>query len=383
MKPSILIVLPWSPDLPGGVSVVARNLARIWRAEAIPTATVISDWHSRDLKQIDSQTFKLRLAVTSQPTWGNLLKSLVTAPATLWKTWHLLRARAVTSVSFHYPSLDALGVAVLKRLKLYRGNLVLCFHGTDVRHPVNQIETMLWKFVFASASGVTACSKALAKETEHSFELANGCVTPVYNGVDTATFTPGAANNGAGADLPIGDSPYIVSVGSFIQRKGHRYLLDAFAQVASTYPDLRLILVGMDGAERLPLKAMAESLRLADRVQFLVGLSPGQVAHVIARATVCVQPSIAEPFGMAIIEAGACGVCVAASDVGGHAELIEHGKTGLLFPAADSQAIAHALGQLLNDPPGSNKIALDFRAQISNRYSWKVSADAYVAASAH
>jgi len=380
VKQSILIVLPWSPELPGGVSVVVRNLAKTWLDESIPSTILVNDWNTINIKEVGCQTFQLRLSVISKFIFRNILKLIITALPILIRTWSFLRARKITTVYFHYPSLDALGILILKRVNIYRGSVILCFHGTDVRRPINRIETILWRFVFASADAVTACSNALAREIERNFALATGQVLTIYNGVDTATFAPSAAARDAWIGFPIVGKPYIVSVGSFIERKGHRFLLDAFAHLAPKYPDLYLVIIGMDGPERIPLEAMVAQLQLENRVLFLIGLPPEQVAYIVARAMVCVQPSIAEPFGMAVIEAGACGVLVAASNVGGHAELIESGVTGLLFPASNSHAIACVLEKLFCGWSLQHAIVLKFREQILVQYTWKACADAYIAA---
>lgn len=359
---------------------MARNLARIWSNGSIPTTILISNWSSINLEETNPRTFKLRVALAVRSSPIRALLQLFQAPLTLFRTWRFLQSRQITAVAFHYPSLDALGIALLKRLKLYRGTLVLCFHGTDVRPPAHRAEALLWGLVFDSTYNVTACSKALSNEVQRSFERISKPVIPVYNGVDMAIFSPQAADSSCWDNLPALPEEYVVSVGSFIERKGHRFLLEGFSQIADRYPNLSLVVVGGDGAERSQLNALASSLGLTKRVQLLADLSPPQVAYSLARARFCVQPSIAEPFGMAVIEAGACGVAVAASAVGGHPELIDHEKTGLLFSSQDSSAIADTMRQLLDDNEARNAMAARFRNEILQRYTWEACADTYATA---
>lgn len=377
-KKSMLLVLPWSPDLPGGVSVVVRNLAKVWGEAGVPALILVSDWASKKVSADEKGTARLRLEIFGKFSFLGLIKSAVFLVTVLWRTLALLRKQNVGTVCFHYANLDAFGVALLKRLKLFDGQLILCFHGTDVREPKSDIESALWKFVFSSANVITACSNSLARGVESTFGLPVGRVATVYNGVDMDLFSPAREKKGVPADF-FGQhiQKYIVSVGSFIERKGHKSLLDAFAHVSSIFPDIGLIVIGMDGNQRSHLQAQVEALGLQDSVRFLVNLRPEQVAVVVGGATLCVQPSLAEPFGMAVIEAGASGVCVAASAVGGHLELISDQKTGFLFGTADVQKMGSALVDILGDDCRRAKVAQAFHAKVLSTFTWKACAGFY------
>ena len=378
-RESTLLVLPWSPDLPGGVSVVVRNLARTWNAAGLPVAILVSSWSSKRVTVDDCGTLSLKLAIIGKQTVIGLIKSALFLHVTLWRTLSLLKKQNTGTVYFHYANLDSFGVALLKRLRLFKGRFILCFHGTDVRKPKSRLQSMLWRFVFDSADGITACSNALARGVEQTYGLTSGRVATVYSGVNTAVFS--RASSKAAPDNLFGGNiqRYIVSVGSFIERKGHRSLLEAFNRVAGVFPEIGLVIVGMDGDQRESLEARVTALGLQASVRFLVNLKPAQVAEIVAGATLCVQPSIAEPFGMAVIEAGACGVCVVASAVGGHMELISHGETGFLFQAADVDGIESILIDVLRDDVRRAQVAEAFHAQVISEFTWKACADLYQA----
>jgi glycosyltransferase involved in cell wall biosynthesis len=70
-----------------------------------------------------------------------------------------------------------------------------------------------------------------------------------------------------------------------------------------------------------------------------------------------VLPSLSEALSNSLMEAMACGCCAVASEVGGNPELVEHGQTGLLFPAGDSLALAAALESLLDSPALRHRLA--------------------------
>jgi len=372
---SILLILPWSPELPGGVSIVVRNLF-----QHIPILTkmqpriIISDWKSSQLVEHNENIFSFRFTLLITTTWMSLIKTALAVPRRLIRTLKLLRLTKAQAVNFHYPSLDALGIALLKYLGLFNGHLILSFHGTDARSPENILEKNLWRFIFTLSDGISACSAALAKQVAEAFAAPIELITVIHNGVDAHCFSPQAALLDSPVHLP---TRYIVSVGSYIPRKGQRVLLNAFTRLSNEFPDVGLVIIGMDGPERYPLIEQAARNGLSDRLTCLVDLAPDQVATVLARAEICAQASFAEPFGLAVIEAGACGVPVVASAVGGHNELLCHQDTGLLFPVGDDVACALGLRQLLNDPENAQTVAERFRAEVLNRFTWEACALGY------
>lgn len=376
IKTSILLVLPWSTDEPGGVSVVVRHLLKNWGQDGLATKLLISDWYTPRHATDAVGIAKLRLAVASTESLPAFLRSLLSAPRTLFRTWRFLQHHAISSVGFHYVSLDALGIALLRRLGLYRGRLVLCFHGTDVRRPASRLERWLWNSVFDSADVITACSHALAQALHQQYQLPITRISVVYNGVDATMFAPGAS---AVMSLPF--ATFVVTIGSYIPLKGHRFLLDAFALIAARYPAMGLVIIGKDGAERQSMQAQVDAFGLTARVCFMVNLEQEQVASIVARASACIQPSLAESFGLAVIEAGACGVCVGVSAIGGHLELIKDKQNGLVFPAADADAIADVLIRMLDNPAATRQMAQQFRASILERYTWQRCSASYLALS--
>jgi glycosyltransferase involved in cell wall biosynthesis len=230
------------------------------------------------------------------------------------------------------------------------------------------LEAKLWRWMFANADGITACSKSLSAEIHRVFGVPESRIQVAYNGVDTEIFVPLLETDSREANFA---GKYIVSVGSFIPRKGHRFLLEAYANFVRTHPDVGLVIVGGDGEVLATLQDWIDVQGLSGCVTLLVDLPPQAVANVVKGASICVQPSLAEPFGMAVIEAGACGILVAASAVGGHVELIEHEKTGLLFPPADTDAIEKILEARFSEVNRFEQIATTFRNQILQRFTWE------------
>lgn len=371
---TVLLVLPWSPHLPGGVSVVVTNLVRHAPKEGPLPLVVVSDWNARRPSQHDDGTPSFRFAVIGKSTLIGVLKALPRLTGRLWALQRYMSERRARAVNFHYPTLDALGVAILKRLGCWKGRLVLSFHGTDVRKPERGLDRALWNFLLATADEITACSTSLAQQIEAVLGLQRARIKVVFNGVDSSLFSRHSSALPVQLDLP---RWYLASVGSYLPRKGHRVLLDAFASIAKKWPDISLVIAGMDGPERPILRERMRQMHLDQRVTLLVDLSPAEVANLLAKSVGCVQASFSEPFGIVIIEAGACAVPVAASAVGGHLELLQSGGFGYLFPAGDASACARSIDDLLSNAEDAKDKAMRFHTYVVGQFSWGACASAY------
>lgn len=163
-------------------------------------------------------------------------------------------------------------------------------------------------------------------------------IVTIYNTVDETPPRP-----------PLREPPVALFAGRLIETKGVQVLLRAFAQIAAQLPAARLIIAGQ-GAYLPHLRALADDLGIAARVEFAGFLDSAGLERKAAAAWVQVVPTLnAEPFGLVAAEAGMRGTAVIASASGGLAEIIHPGHTGLLVPPGDANALANALLRLLSD----------------------------------
>ncbi len=142
--------------------------------------------------------------------------------------------------------------------------------------------------------------------------------------------------------------PVVVFLGRLRKYKGAQHLIRAFPAVVAEVPDARLKIVG-DGPYRGRLEALARSLGVRDRVEFLGALSHEEKVAALNGAQVAAAPSPKEGWGLTVIEANACGVPVVASRSPGLVESVRDGETGLLVPHGDAAALARATIRLLTD----------------------------------
>jgi glycosyltransferase involved in cell wall biosynthesis len=145
--------------------------------------------------------------------------------------------------------------------------------------------------------------------------------------------------------------PVIMFSGRFVDRKGIHDLLEALPFILDRAPDVRVVLVGGYGSgEEMESSWLPVALRPhRKRVQFTGWLPPDGVARCYANADILAVPSWYEPFGMVILEGMLYGLAIAATTVGGPAEILKHECTGLLVPPKDVDALSTALLRLTSD----------------------------------
>lgn len=195
-------------------------------------------------------------------------------------------------------------------------------------------------------------------EAERSTVVEMGCrqdsVSVVPCGVDLDHFRP------VGDKWPPPGRRFRIAViGRLVPRKGIAEVVQALVQL----PDAELLVVGGPPEMMLPddrnaqaIRTRAESLGVADRVHLLGAIGRRDIPSILRSSTaVCCTPWY-EPFGMVALEAMACGVPVVATSVGGLAETVVDGVTGLLVPPRDPDAIAAALRRVADDHAAANRM---------------------------
>jgi len=170
----------------------------------------------------------------------------------------------------------------------------------------------------------------------------------IFSGIDLAPYKDAIARrNLTRSNLGLDESAFVIgAVGRLEPVKGFAYFVHAARAIGEAVPNTHFILAG-DGALRRELEA--EARPLGNRFQFL-GMRK-DVPDLMSAMDVCVVPSLNEGMGRVIIEAGAAGTPVVASEVGGVPEVVKNEVTGLLVRPKDEIALAAAIRRLIDDAP--------------------------------
>ena len=234
--------------------------------------------------------------------------------------------------------------------------VVTTLHGTDITLVGNDPSyAPLTEFVIRASDAVTTVSAWLAHETRRQFCLDDErpCrVQVIPNFVDVDRFHPDAARS-----RPKRTRPRAVHVSNFRPVKRVPWLVEAFG-LALQGRDAELVLVG-DGPDQASCRETAQRLGIADRVVFLG--ERDAMPELLAPADVFALASREESFGLAALEAMACGTPVVATDVGGVHEVVDDGVTGFLAGRDDQQAFAEKLRALLFG--GADAVAMGQKAR--------------------
>lgn len=213
--------------------------------------------------------------------------------------------------------------------------------------------------------------------------VAPGRITVMPNGVDLALFgTPAPRDADLAAELDLGEGPVIGFLGSFYPYEGLDDLIAAMPAIVAVHPGVRLLLVGGGPAEAR-LRAMAAASGAAHAIRFVGRVPHTQVERYYALADVVCYPRKAMRLTDLVtplkpLEAMAQGKLVAASSVGGHRELIEHGVTGTLFAPDDPAALAAAMVQLIDARADWDRQRTVARAFVARDHDWEINARRYL-----
>jgi glycosyltransferase involved in cell wall biosynthesis len=154
--------------------------------------------------------------------------------------------------------------------------------------------------------------------------------------------------------------------GRFVAIKDLATLVRAFARVASARPDARLLLAG-DGPLRPEIDGLIAALSLQTQVHLAGWID--DLAALYATIDICALSSLNEGTPVAVIEAMAAAKAVVATRVGGVADIVEHGRTGLLVPPRNPEALADAMIRLAADPGERSRMGAAGREAVVGRFS--------------
>lgn len=165
----------------------------------------------------------------------------------------------------------------------------------------------------------------------------------------------------------------LLFVGRLEARKGLRYLLEAFGQLKWEYPELRLIVVGPGNLDADCWRVMSE--RNLQDVVFTGSVPAADIPRYYASCHVFCAPATGqESFGIVLLEAMASGKPIVAARNRGYSAVVEHGHQALMVPPKNSETLAEAIRDLIENPDLREELARNGQEDVQ-RYRWSVVAD--------
>ncbi len=231
-------------------------------------------------------------------------------------------------------------------------------------------ERVLIKKTVQKAKKIVCVSHKFTLHFQSVFPEAN--VVMIENSYNHELFHAGPKNEARrNLQLP-SDLKIILSVGNFITDKGHKYLLQAMRRIKKEFPNSLLILVGKGALKKTYLKLIKE-YEIENKVKLVDHLPQNKLADYYRAADVFVLPSLNEAFGLALVEAMACGVPSIATRTQGPSQIIENNKNGILVETKKSVGIYMNIVNLFQNMILYNRIKSNSIFSVQSKYKNKES----------
>lgn len=283
------------------------------------------------------------------------------------KVVHVARDFDLDLIHAHYAIPHATAALLAQQVLAEHGRpprVVTTLHGTDITLVGSDPSfSAIVAHSIEHSDGVTAVSDSLRLSTHEQLGVRRTIVT-IPNCLDCDVYrrveTPGLRERFA----PDAGTRLVIHMSNFRPVKRIDAVMEVFARMAARVP-ARLLLVG-DGPEMGTAIARGRLLGITDRVEVLG--EQEAILPLLSVADLFLLPSAQESFGLAALEAMACGVPVVASAVGGVPEVIEHGVSGFLHPPDDLDAMAASGVALLTDDALRQRVSEAAVARVRDRF---------------
>ena len=242
-----------------------------------------------------------------------------------------------------------------------------------VSHPDRSLQSLYFRRwvppLLRQCRHIITNSAFTAGEIQRATGVSSERISVIPLGVDAERFRPKAS-----VSLELQARPYLLHVGQDYPHKNLGRLIEAFAAIANTNPDLQLVLAGKPHPSETPrLQAMVRGLGLQERVQFRPYVPAGELPELLAGALAFVYPSLWEGFGLPVLEAMAAGTPVLTSLGSGTEEVA--GDAALLVDPWDQAALAAALSDLVRQPQLRKELHCKGLERV-RLFSWERTAEA-------
>lgn len=269
-------------------------------------------------------------------------------------------------IDAHYYYPDGIAAAILA--SWFGKPFSITARGTDLNLiPAYVLPRKMMQWAAARASVSIGVCQALV-DVLRRWDVPQDRLAVLRNGVDLQRFRP-LDPQACRDELNLSGSPLLLSVGYLIERKGHHIAIQALAELRSSHPGARLVIVG-DGAERAALVTLAEELQVSDRVVFAGARPNSELLKWYSAADIFILASSREGWANVLLEAMACGTPVVASNIWGTPEVVQNERVGELVAEREPHAFAAAISRLLQRGFDRSEVRV-----YAEGFSWQATTD--------
>ncbi|MBL4607002.1 MAG: glycosyltransferase family 4 protein [Pseudomonadales bacterium] len=383
-KLRILVVTTSYPIKKGSVSgIFVKSLVSSMTKKA--DVTVVTPADKGEKGDVSSGTEKILLCHYAPPRFQSLAHEPGGIPAKLRNNrmqlffvplllasmmWRVFLESRKHDIIFCNWAITGFMVILLKAV--IKKPIVTTLRGEDVKpNPVSKNQWLLRICLKYSDKIVLVSNEMceqLAKEyPQYAFKMQTIC-----NGVDLSFLDQECRFDSVDSMLRL------VVVGSLIPRKNHIYIFQALSIIKKRGGFFQLDVIG-DGEELNTLIEQAVKYEISENVVFQGTLAPENVANVLSTSHIFLTASLHEGRPNTVLEAMAVGLCVIASDISGHRELINGSECGELFELGSSESLANSLYALLQDPKKIRAYGRNGKQYVSSSsFSWDDCSVAYL-----
>jgi PEP-CTERM/exosortase A-associated glycosyltransferase len=386
----ILHVLDHSLPQQSGYSSRSHAILKALSQMSLHVEAITSPKHGScafDEEQIESIRY-LRTVIGGDSAAGGVRDQLRTILRTRRRIAHYVRTFDAALIHAHSPCLNGLAGLAQARPLVYEMRSswedAAVSSGTTTEGSVRyRLSRALETGVIRRAQAVTVICGGLKKELIGR-GIADSKITIVPNALPSEMFEQCDTTRSAALrqQFDLMDKRVVGFFGSFFEWEGLDRLVQAMPKIVASMPDVRVLLVG-GGRQEDHLRRLVSSLGLHHLVRFVGQVGPDAIRDFYGVADLMVYPRNSERLTEMVtplkpLEAMAQETPVIASDVGGHRELIENGKTGFLYPAGDAEALAAKILEVLNTGSMIEHVTRAARQYVERERRWSVVCENYV-----
>ncbi|MCH8328157.1 MAG: glycosyltransferase, partial [Candidatus Marinimicrobia bacterium] len=247
--------------------------------------------------------------------------------------------------------------------------IVTTEHSADPRPYRSRFQIMLDTRLGRVTSKIIAVSKRVREHHLSTQSYRDSIFAVIHNGVDLEKFSSSGDSSISLKKKALGidpSAPVIGNIGRLVPQKRQDLFLEVMAAIVKQRPRAVGLIVG-DGHLRAPLESQVEALGLEQNIIFTG--ARGDIPELLHTMDALVMTSEQEGFSMTILEAMAAGVPVVATDVGGNAEVLEHGVNGFLHPFGDHAGITESVLKILGDRTLSRIFSAAGRSTVESSFT--------------